>query len=341
MNSLLFAFFLISLKEPSVCENKVAGVEDFYQEILISPNDPKVKRKYLEKFGKCFESEGINLFEVKNVPIVEILDCSPPFKKLGAELFFNKNRKLCSKSVMLFPSKKVFLINEFGAVLSVAENWKTITTGETVLFYDTTASFEEGSDPDGRKLNKNSFGVYTNHMGKPEYPFFIYESGEWKTLFPLRELFELIISDDNSFEISMITESPVSYDSARFIETSGLKASEIEVNTPSPNSYFVKGKSLKGVRIPKLIPVKTTSGFHGTYIVRILHKALKKGKPIEIKEKNYSLTISQKKGKTEFVLILKQKSLSSEELHKIQAIFQKQIPSFYVIKEHEKPKTSK
>jgi hypothetical protein len=335
----IFALFLstISSEDSSICQNREVAVEEtLYKEILLSSNDFKVKRKYLEKFGHCFQKTGINLIEIKNIPVLEMLDCEKPLKRPGSDVFFSKDGTLCSRSVMFFPSRKVFTINESAQVSSVSGQWKNINNGETILFYNSGASFEENADPSGRKLRKSGDDHYTDQMGKPEHPQFIYESGDWKTVYPLRETFDLRISDDRSFEINMITESPVSYEPEKLIETTGLKASGINIETPVPSNYFIRGKNIKGVRIPRLVPVNSEEGYHGTYVIRITHSALNSKTSVNISEKNYSISASNSAGKSEFILTVKQKKLTSGELTKILAVLQKQIPSFYIVKENDK-----
>jgi hypothetical protein len=335
---LVFALFLSTLSpvDSSICQNRESVIEEnFYKEILLSSNDLKVKRIYLEKFGHCFHTTGINLIEIKNVPVLEILDCEKPLKRPGGDVFFTKEGKLCSRSVMFFPSRKVFTINEQLQVSSALEHWKTVDNGGTMLFSDSRVSFEESTDPAGRKLKKNEMEYYTDQMGKPEHPQFIYESGDWKTVFPLREMFDLSINDDRSFQINMITESPVSYEPEKLIETTGLKASGINIETPVPNNYFIRGKNIKGVRIPRLVPSSSDESYHGTYIIRISHSAINSKISVSIMEKNYSLSITNSAGKIEFILTVKQKKLTSEELTKILAVLQKQIPSFYIVKEND------
>ncbi len=335
MLPLFFALLLsiLSKEDTSICQNRESAVEEsLYKEILLSSSDFKVKRKYLEKFGHCFQKTGINLIEIKNVPVLEILDCDKPLKRPGSDVFFSKEGVLCSRSVMFFPSRKVFTINESGQVLSLSSQWKTINNGETLLFYNSGASFEESADPSGRKLRKSGNETYTDQMGKPEHPQFIYESGDWKTVYPLREMFDLSINDDRSFQINMITESPVSYEPEKLIETTGLKASAINIETPVPSNYFISGKKIKGVRIPRLVPVNSDEGYHGTYVIRITHSAINSKISVSISEKNYSISALNSAGKSEFILTVKQKKLTSEELTKILAVLQKQIPSFYIVK---------
>lgn len=340
MLPLLFALFLsiLSKEDTSICQNRESVIEEsLYKEILLSSSDFKVKRKYLEKFGHCFQKTGINMLEIKNVPVLEILDCEKPLKRPGSDVFFSKEGILCSRSAMFFPSRKVFTINEQIKVLSVAEHWKTVNNAGTLLFFDSRVSFEKNTDPAGRKLSKNSTGSFTDHLGKPEHPQFIYETDEWKSVFPLREMFDLRINDDRSFQINMITESAVSYEPEKLIETTGLKASEIKIETPVPSSYFISGKNLKGVRIPRLISTNPDESCHGTYIIRISHQAVNPAKPVIIDESAYSLSAGSSKGLIECTLTIKQKKLKPDELTRILAVIQKQIPSFYIVKDHDKP----
>ena len=105
MFSLLFALFLAVSAENPVCQSRFDSEEDFYKSILISPEDISLKQKYLTKFGGCIADEGANLVLEKDLAIVEELNCAITLE--GVEFFF-RNKKLCSRSVSFFPSKKVF-----------------------------------------------------------------------------------------------------------------------------------------------------------------------------------------------------------------------------------------
>lgn len=328
-------FAVVSSSDQSICQNRDSFIEEsLYKEILFSANDHKVKRKYLQKFGQCITSEGITFTQIKNVPALEILDCSAPLKRNGSEIFFSKGM-LCSKSVYFFPSRKVFTVNETAGVILSDSEWKMIDNGGTQLFYHTGTVFRESTDPAGRELVKNATGNFVDKLGKPSHPEFIYESGEWKKVFPLRELFELKVNKDRSFEIMMITESPVSYEPAKLVETTGLKAVTVNIETPVPNNYLITGKEITGVRIPKLVFAKTGENYHGKYIIRLSYSGIPKKGKVVVSEKNYEITINRSEGGMEFILTILTRKLGNEDMTRIKAIINREIPSFYVSHENE------
>lgn len=336
MLSLFFAlFFAVPTTEISVCDRPIISVdESLYKDILLSSNDGKVKRKYLELFGNCIVTEGISLIEIRNIPVIEVLDCTDSQKRNGSEIFF-MGKKLCSRSVQFYPSRKVFTLTDSLPLISIDLKWKTVKSGQTLLFYNTATIFEENQDTTGRKLKKTDSGGFINSIGKPAHPFFIYQSGEWNAVFPLRELFEMNVKNDKSFEVKIITEAPVPYEPEKLIETTGLKASEINVETPVPSTYYIHGKGLKGIRIPALTSIRSGESFHGTYIVRLSYPGLEKKTPVNISDKAYSITINHDENKKEFILTVLSKKLNDEETNKIKAVLNKEIPGFYIAKEND------
>lgn len=325
-------FFSVVLPQDQlICQNRDSFIEeDLYKEMLFSSNDFKVKRKYLQKFGHCMTSEGISFTEIKNIPVIEILDCSSPLKRNGSEVFFSEG-KLCSRFVSFFPSRKVFTINENKKIfINNGSLWKTLENGGVILFYHSETVFTENTDPAGRELKKNDSSNYVDKLGRPAYPQFVYESGIWRQVSPLKELFELKINDDKSFEIKMITESPISYEPAKLVQTTGLKAGTVNIETPVPNNYLITGKEIKGVRIPKLFSTGSSESCHGTYIIRLSFPGIAKKKPIRISEKSYEITIDYSDTGMEFVLAVSRLILSKQDLTKIKAVINREIPSFYI-----------
>jgi len=210
-----------------------------------------------------------------------------------------------------------------------SNKWKTIESGGTILFFNPEGNFAENSDPAGRVLIKKSEGNYIDKMGKPVYPRFVFEKGEWTPVFPLKELFDLKINEQKQFELKMITAAPVPYDPGKLIETTGLKASSVNIETPVPNNYILSGTEISGIRIPALVTTNKKS-LNGTYIVRISVPALKKVANIEILEENFSITANHSPGHLEIIIKIKSNSLSRQEIKTIKAFMNSNIPSFYV-----------
>ena len=271
--------------------------------------------------------EGIRIIEERNTAIVEELDCTAPLE--GIEFFF-RNKKLCSRSVTFFPSKKVFVLKKRGGVRQLPENWRHIETPETLLFYDSTAKFEENSDIFGQILTKSADGVFTDHLGKPVHPEFIHTNGNWEKVYPLRELFTLNVAKDNSFEVKIITENQLPYEKKELFELLGLKADAAEEPFFAPSSVLLKGKGLKGIRIPKTEYVPDRENDSGTYRISLFYPDLPQKTSVISKNGDYELTIFFSEGEAEATLTVFTKKLTSEDSAKILAVINREIPAFFV-----------
>lgn len=333
MLSLLFAIYLaIPSDTPPSCDRSVLNSDEaLYQDILLSSEDSSVKLRYLKKFGGCIVSEGVSLVEVRNIPVIETLDCSDPLKDKGSEVFFNKG-KLCSRSVQFFPSSTVFTINGSLPVISVNEKWSSVQGRDMTLFFSRTYKFTQFQDAEGRVLAKKEDGFFTDLQGKPVYPYFIYESGTWKSIHPLRELFQLNVKNDGTFTIRIISDSPIPYEREDLIETAGLKASDVIVETPLPSTYFIKGKDLKGVRVPFLSISKNGDGFHGTYIFRLFYDGIGGKASAPVEDDDFSIITKNTAGSKELILTVRTKNLSKEKIDRILAFINREIPSFHITK---------
>ena len=327
MFSFLFALFLAVSAENPVCQSRFETDEEFYKSIALHSDDISVRRNYLKKFGPCITEEGIKIIEERNVVIVEELDCGNPLD--GIEFFF-KNKKLCSRSVTFYPSKKVFKVKKNNAPFSIPENWKHIETAETTLFYDSTAKFGENSDTTGQILAKSGDGIFTNHLGKVIHPEFIYAKGNWEKVFPLRELFSLKISKDDSFEVKIITENRLPYEKKELFELLDIKADAADEPSFAPSSCTVKGKGLKGIRIPKTEYLTDKESDHGTYKISLYYPELQKKETITAKTENYELEIIFSDGLLEAKLTVFVKKLTQEDALKIKTVINREIPAFFV-----------
>jgi hypothetical protein len=325
--SLLFALFLAVSAENPVCQSRFDTEEELYKSITLNCDDISVRRRYLQKYGPCISEEGIDIIEEKNVVVVEELDCTNQLE--GIEFFF-RNKKLCSRSVTFFPSKKVFVLKNKGKVRSVPENWRHIDTQETMLFYDSTAKFEEMSDTTGQILAKNDDGVFTNRLGKVVHPEFIYSNGSWEKVFPLRELFYLKINRNDSFEVRIITENSLPAEKKELFELLDIKVDAAEEPVFAPSSCSVKGKGLKGIRIPKTDYVTDTESEQGTYKISLFYPELQKKEAVRSKTENYELEILFSDGKFEAALTVFAKKLTPEEVLNIRALLNREIPAFFV-----------
>jgi len=303
--------------------------EDFYNSISLSPEDDSLKQKYLAKFGSCISSEGQNLLVEKDVAIVEGLDCTKPFE--GIEFFF-KNNKLCSRSVQFFPSKKVFAVENRHIPVTLSENWKHIETPETLLFYDSTAKFEEMSGINGEILKKNKFGLYLDASGKAVYPEFVYSNGNWEKVLPLRELFDFSIKGDGAFEINLISEKYLSFSQKELLGQLELKAASSELLTENHGVLKIKGTGLKGVKFPKFEYSGDRENDYGIYKISLFSPELQQKAAIVSKSSSYELEIVFSTGKLEANLVIFSKKLASEDAAKIQALINREIPAFFIEK---------
>ena len=329
MFSFLFALFLAVSAENPVCQSRFDNEENLYKSVALHSDDISVRRNYLKKFGSCITEEGINIIEERNIVIVEELDCSNPLE--GIEFFF-RNKKLCSRSVTFYPSKKVFKVKKRASAATIPEKWRHIETAETTLFYDSTAKFEENSDTTGQILTKSEDGIFTNHLGKVIHPEFIYSKGNWEKVVPLRELFYLKLSKDGTFEVKIITENQLPYEQKELFELLGIKAENTEPPFFASSSCTVKGKGLKGIRIPKTEYITDKESDHGTYKISLYYPELQKKEAVSAKTENYELQILFSDGLLEADLTIFTKKLNPEDSVKIRAVINREIPAFFIEK---------
>ena len=327
MFSFLFALFLAVSAENPVCQSRFETDENLYRSVALHSDDISIRRNYLKRFGQCINEEGIKIIEERNIVIVEELDCSDPLE--GIEFFF-RNKKLCSRSVRFFPSKKVLTMKKNAEVRSLPENWRYVETPEALLFYDSTAKFEENSDTTGQILTKSGDGIFTNHLGKIIHPEFVYSDGNWEKVFPLRELFRLNVAKDNSFEVRIITENQFPYEKKELFELLGLKADATEEPFFAPSSITIKGKGMKGIRIPKTEYVPDRENDFGTYTISLFYPDLPQKTSIISKNRDYELKIIFSEGELEATLTVFTKKLTLEDTAKITAVINREIPAFFV-----------
>jgi len=324
--SLLFALFLAVSAENPVCPSRFDSEEDLYKSVVLSPEDSFLKQKYLAKFSICISNEGLNLLIEKDVAIVEELDCAKPSE--GTEFFF-RDKKLCSRLVHFFPSKKVFALENRHIPVTLPENWKHIETPETILFYDSTAKFEEMSGITGEILKKNEFGLYLNSSGKAVYPEFVHSNGNWEKVLPLRELFEFDAKGDGSFEINLISEKYSSFSQKELFGQLELKATAPELSAENPGVLKIKGTALKGVKIPKFEYLGGNSDY-GRYEIVLKDENLRQNREIKLNSAEYELKISVSDGVLRAKLEIFTKKLDPTEAAKIQSVINREIPSFFV-----------
>ncbi|MBO4710952.1 hypothetical protein J5681_03430 [bacterium] len=327
MFSFLFALFLAISAENPVYQSRFETEEELYKSIALHCDDISVRRTYLKKYGHCITQEGINILEERNIVIVEELDCENQLD--GIEFFF-RNKKLCSRAVTFYPSKKVFTVKKKKSAITLPENWRHIETPETLLFYDSNAKFEENSDTTGQILTKSGDGIFTDHLGKVMHPEFIYSKGNWEKVFPLRELFRLKINEDNTFDLKIITENKLPYEKKELFELFGIKADEIKEPFFAPSSCAIQGKGLKGIRIPKTEYTTDKESDHGTYKILLYYPELQKKNAVTAKTESYELKIMFSDGLLEATLTVFTKKLTPEDALNIKAALNREIPSFFV-----------
>ena len=327
MFSFLFALFLAVSAENPVCQSRFDLEEELYRSVALHSDDISVRLSYLKRYGPCITQEGINIIEERNIVIVEELDCEAPLD--GLEFFF-RNKKLCSRSVTFYPSKKVFTGKKSASPVSLPENWRYIETAETVLFYDSTARFGENSDTTGQILAKSGDGIFTNHLGKVIHPEFIYSNGNWEKVFPLRELFYLTVGKNGTFEVRIITENSIPYDKKELFELLGLKADAPEEPFFAPSTVSLKGKGLKGIRIPKTEYLTDRESDHGTYKISLYYPDLQKKENVTVRTESYELQILFSDGRLEADLTIFVKKLTPEEALNIKTVLNREIPAFFV-----------
>ena len=329
MFSFLFALFLAVSAENSVCLSRFETDEDLYKLVVSNSGDISVRRQYLKKYGQCISEEGLNITEEKGVVTLEWLDCSKPLE--GIEFFF-KNKKLCSRSVQFFPSKKVFTVENRHRKITLPENWRYIETAETLLFFDKNAEFQEKSDITGDVLKKNGFGLYLNSSGKAAYPEFLYSDGNWSRVLPLREFFGLFPKDDGSFEIVVISEKHSHFTQKELFALLELRADSAELSAVDSASLKIAGKGLKGVKFPKFEYSTEKEGDFGTYEIVFKDENLRQNKEIDLKNEEYEMKISVSDSVFRAKLTIFAKKLNPVEAAKIQSVINREIPAFFVEK---------
>ena len=326
---LIFFFLFFSLNAQDPCDRLFSNTDqELYKKILLRAKSSKTKLTYLEKFGKCINNPGVSRFTIKGVPVAEKLQCGKVKKKRGSEFFF-KDSVLCVRSVEFFPSRNVFLIKGHAEEVTVSGDWKFIKGDYELLIYDSKAQFTEGQDPEDRILKKDDLGSFTNSIGKKIHPSFIFENGQWKSISPLRELFNLKVDKDGNFSIEIITESPLPYHHDKLISNISLKAADIVTSMPSPSRYLLKGTNLKAIRIPSLSSSNSKTGSNGRYSIRLEFPGLEMKPSETYLKKNFEITVSSKDSSMSIDLIVKSKILTKDEIREIRSIIDSVTPLYH------------
>lgn len=326
---LIFFFLFFSLSAQIPCKRAFLNSDqELYKNILLRAKSSKTKLIYLKKFGKCINIPGISIFTIKGIPVAEKLQCKTVEKKRGSEFFF-KDSVLCARSVEFFPSRKVFLIEGHAEKVTVSDDWKYIKGDNELLIYASKSKFIEGQDPNDRILKKDDQGSFTNSIGKKIHPSFIFENGKWKSIAPLRELFDMKVDKDGFFSIEIITESPMPYHHDKLISSISLKAAIIETSTPSPSRYLLKGTKLKAVRIPSLRGSNDKTGFNGRYSIKLEFPGLEIKPSKTYRKKNFEITVSAEGSSMSIDLIVKSKILSKDEIREIRSIIDRVTPLYH------------
>ncbi len=330
---IFFALLNVSASEPCG-SNIIQQNESFYRNLSKSPNDRSLIKEYIKAEGNCFK-KGVHLVEKRGVPILEYFVCGDSIQNNPAEYFFFEG-KLCHRTAKFFPSRDVFYIDEVMTVSSVAEGWGTVTSKNSTLFYKKSGQFNEMQSVGGRILNIPEEGLFTNDIQRPVFPYFIFKKGEWRQVLPLREFFHLTVNDDLSFNISIITESSLSFEKEELVNMIGLKSEMFQVETPRPSRYLISGKNISGVRIPKLKMGRSGNSFHGRYIIRLSVPGINEGESKSFKEDLFEITVNNEKGTLSIELTVFAKDLGTDDIERILAAVNREIPPFHIIKENGK-----
>lgn len=326
---LTFFFLFFSLSVQDICDRSFTKKDqELYKTILLRSKDSKTKLKYLERFKNCSEKPGVSIFLINGIPVAERLQCGEVDKNTGMEFFF-KDNILCGRSVDFFPSSKVFVIDTEEKNIDLSGNWKYIEGNKKLLVYDSKAAFKEGQDSEDRILVKKTDGSYTNSIGKKMHPSFVFENGKWIQITPLRELFDLKVENSGIFAIEIVTESAIPFKKEELIGYIGLKAEVVEILTPTPSRYFIKGKNLKAVRIPSLNGKSEKKNFNGKYSISLSFPGIeiKQGKTFI--EKNFEIITSSKNTTVTINLIIKSQTLTKDEIKNIRSILDNVTPFYH------------
>ncbi|MBP5435676.1 hypothetical protein J6Z39_07635 [bacterium] len=325
-------FFVISENYSPDCQRLGFEYQQLYEAVSLRPGDVSTARDYLKNYGNCISEEGASLILARNIPIIEELDCSEKNKLSRGELFF-RSKKLCMRDVHFFPSRKFFAVNRVFKKIDLADGWQSISSADSTLFFDSSSKFEENQDENGEVLTKSEYDLYRNRLGKPMHPVFIFQNGAWKPALPLRESFALKTDDKNNFEIEIITEATLPYDSSELPRSVGLKAEEFQALPPAPGTYKIVGKNIRGVQLPQFEAKNSPHGsYHGIYRISLPDSTPASPKEISIKNSSFSIEIKHKNGRLETEIVVLVRSLAPDEISAIQSVITKEIPTFFVNK---------
>lgn len=325
-------FFVISENYSPDCQRLGFEYQELYEAVSLRPGDISTARDYLKNYGECISEEGVSLILARNIPIIEELDCSEKNKISRGELFFRK-KKLCVRDVHFFPSKKFFAVDRLFPKIDIAEGWQSVASADSTLFFDSSSKFEENQDENGEVLTKSENGLYRNRLGKPMHPLFVFQDGAWQPALPLRESFGLKTDGKINFEIEIITEATLPYDSSELPGSIGLKAEEFKALPPTPGTYRIVGKKLKGVQIPQFeAPNSPHGSYHGIYRISLPDSAPVPAKNVSIKNSSFSIEIKHENGRLETEIVVFVRALTKDEISAIQSVITKEIPAFFVNK---------
>jgi len=325
-------FFVISENYSPDCQRLGFEDQELYEAVSLHPGDAPTARDYLKKYGRCISDEGVSLILARNIPIIEELDCSEKNSISRGELFFRR-KQLCVRDVHFFPSRKFFAVRRVFKKIDTAEGWQSVSAADSTLFFDSSSKFEENQDENGEVLTKSENSLYRNRLGKPMHPLFVFQNGGWRPALPLRESFGLKNDGRKNFEIEIVTEATLPYDSSELPRSIGLKAEKFQVLPPTPGTYRIVGEKLKGVQIPQFEAKDAPHGsYHGIYRISLPDNSQNPSKSISIKNSSFSIEIKHENGRLETEIVVFVRTLTKDEISVIQSVITKEIPAFFVNK---------
>ncbi len=316
-------------------KNTIQVDESLYHAMTVAPNDAATERMFIERF-KGQLKKGTHLFLVRNVPVITTFLCGQPVEQIHSKHYFFTSKGVpCARKAQFFPGKDAW---EFDALSPITADkpFTFVREGSHYLIYRADISFAPYVTVDGTIVTVHEDGRITNELNKPLYPTFLHTPEGWQQVIPLRESFDLQVSEKGLFTLSIFSERNIPSETEALKDTINIRCGKIaEISTNEPNKTVIQGSNFMGVSTPLL--VRSSTNDRGRYHIslsipnRSFHCA-----PHQPKTNRLHCVCSAKPNTLIVDCSITEDTLSSNETISLQRWMKQTIPPFIVYSEDRK-----
>ncbi|MCK5807948.1 hypothetical protein KAH37_03070 [bacterium] len=326
------AFFLFGESQkdtPSLSADK-----SLYHSITFSPKNGLTESAFLaQNRGKILK--GVHIMQVRNVPVLTYFICGNDAALFSSsEYFFNNKNIPCAIGARFFPGKNAWEIDIPLPVVAHAP-FVVLDDEGRHLVYRSDISYEMNQMTDGTKAIFHKDGRITNDLQKPIFPSFVYTPSGWSRTMPMREFFELKISENRSYKILLFSDNSFPLDPVALAEFIDLQAEKTPtVHATVPQLVTLTGSGIMGVATPTLNNFSNKD--RGIYKISLTVPGTEFRCQTALSFPGARCNCIAKKGFFEAECTVTDSKLSTKNLQRIQSWLKQIVPPFIVIKKAKK-----